>query len=697
MRVHYTIILLVFFFGIGHYTTYGQYRNIFSLTKSPFKHAEKYYKQDDYMTAITWYEKALFKARHKQGLIKLHLANSYRLLHHTEEAERWYKDIMNTKSLVGKEDMINYAQVLLSNGKYEASKAWFEHYNTEYGVDTLALRKIQGIDSLSAYYEDSLSRPVNRLSINTSYADFSPVFYDNGLVFTSSRPTGDIIKLNNTKNDHAFLDLFRSEFNADNTLNTPKPWRRAINGSYHEGPIVFYDNGSKAIFTQSIERTRQQIRDTRHLGLYNIEKLGENKWSEPVPLPFNNKLYSVAHAAINQNGDLIYFSSNMPGGYGGTDLYMAQYNGTTWSSAINLGSGINTSGNELFPTLFQDSILYFSSTGLPGLGGLDIYRSYPMASGFSEPENMGYPINTRQDDFGIALAPDGKSGYLSSNRTNGGSDDDLFAFEIINVYLKGNVRAKLKNTPLSEVKISLSLKGKEVLSTHTNEKGDFFFVLDPSEEYILSTSKESFKMLAQPISTKHRSILDTLVQDFMLEKEVKTLVKGTVNQGDSVIVNSKIIAFETATNHQDTILSDERGEFFYEADPGLEYLFYVDTKHSFGEVLLEPSKKTKGTFLLYTKIEMHRYDTSFVSVFIEDENIPVVNALVVLENTVTKKSDSLYTNKKGAVRFVAKSYAGYRISSRYKGKTAELPHFNMHTNRKRALVLQLHRDEEVKE
>ena len=388
MKINLLRIVLLFF--ISAFTlslVHAQHKNIVTVTQSPFKQAEKYYKQTDYQSAITLYEKALLKDRRRQGLIKLRLANSYRLLHHTKEAEFWYKDIMNTKSLVGQQDVLNYAMILLSNKKYEASKAWFEHYNKEYGTDSLVLRKLQGIAQITEFYEDSLSRPVYPLAINTIHSEFSPVFYGNGLVFTSSRQAESIVKLNNAKDNKAFLDLYYSEWKADKTLSEPKSWRHTIHNNYHEGPIAFYNNGNQAIFTQNISIQKHQEKvDTRHLGLFAIEKKGENNWSEAVPLPFNTTKYSVAHAAISQDGKLLYFTSNKPGGYGGTDLYRSNYNGATWDEPVNLGSSINTSGNELFPYLFQDSILYFSSTGHPGLGGLDIYRSYPCGAGYCEVE-----------------------------------------------------------------------------------------------------------------------------------------------------------------------------------------------------------------------------------------------------------------------------------------------------------------------
>lgn len=687
-------LLLIAFSAATLQVVRAQHKNIFTLTQSPFKQAEKLYKQTDYRSAITLYEKALLKDRRRQGVIKLRLANSYRLLHHTKEAEFWYKDIMNIKSLVGQQDVFNYAMILLSNKKYEASKAWFEHYNKEYGVDSVVLRKLEGLQQMPSYYEDSINQPVAPLVINTSFSEFSPAFYENGLVFTSSRQTESMIKLNNAKDNKAFLDLYYSAFKADQTLSEPKSWHHAINSSYHEGPIVFYNNDTKALFTQNItiEKHQEKI-DTRHLGLFFIEKQGD-QWSEATPLPFNSTKYSVAHAAITQDGQSLYFTSNKPGGFGGTDLYKSTYTGTTWTEPVNLGSAINTSGNELFPYIFQDSILYFSSTGHAGLGGLDIYRSYPCPTGYCEVENLGYPINSSQDDFGVVFRPDHKSGYLSSNRIHGGSDDDLFSFQILNVYLKGTVKGKLKGLPLTDVSVSMALKDKEVLSTKTNERGEFFLTLDPSEEYTMTLFKDTYKVYTQSVSTRHRSTTDSIIQEILLEKEVKTLVKGVVNQNDSIVSKLKIIALETSSKHQDTLYSDEKGEFFFEADPSLEYYFYVDTKYSFGDVLLEPSKKTKGTFLLYTKIELHNYDTTFVNVLIKDGSLPVPHALVVLENTVTEKRDTLYTNKKGMIRFVAKSYADYNIISRYKNKRALLSDFNLLTTRVRTLVLHLKEEKE---
>jgi tetratricopeptide (TPR) repeat protein len=687
------MVLLFFITALKLPFSYAQHKNVFTLTQSPFKQAEKYFKQADYRSAIVQYQKALLNDRKKQGQIKLRLANSYRLLHQTKEAEQWYKDIMNNKALVDSQDVLNYAMVLLSNKKYEACKAWLAHYSKEYGIDSLVLRKIQGIDQLSFYYEDSLTRPVRPLSINTSDDEFSPVFYDKGIIFTSSREGPRMVKLNNAKDHQAFLDLYYSAYNPDSTLSEPKPWHPDIRGDFHEGPIVFYHHDSSAIFTKNFSaRKRHTRKHTQHLGLFAIEKKEGNQWSEPLALPFNDPTYSIAHAAMSTDGKQLYFTSNKPGGYGGTDIYTTRFNGSSWEVPVNLGLPINTAGDESFPYLFQDHTLYFSSTGHAGLGGLDMYRAHSCATGFCAVENLGYPINSSQDDFGIVFAANQHTGYFSSNRKRGGEDDDLFSFEITTVYLKGTVKTRLKSLPMLDATVQVSLEGKVVLATQTNAQGQFLLALDPSKAYDLAVWKENYKIHSSKISTRHRSPSDTITQEIKMERELKTLVKAIVSQNDSTVTEHQIMALETCSLQQDTILSDDKGEFFFEADPELEYYFYVDNGRYFGDVLLEPSKKTKGTFLLYTKIELHTYDTSFVNVVVRDKNEPVPNAVVVLKNTTTQHVDSLFTDTKGVIRFLAKSYAYYTVSSSYKSKGATFPDFNLLTNGDRNIILYLKRE-----
>jgi hypothetical protein len=161
--------------------------------------------------------------------------------------------------------------------------------------------------------------------------------------------------------------------------------------------------------------------DTRNLQLMMAERKPSGNWSTPTKL-FSHQDYSIGHPAINQEGTIIYFSSDKSGGYGGTDIYQSKFQNGSWTKPVNLGAKINTAGNELFPSLDAEGTLYYSSNGRGGLGGLEIFRVDPVTS---QPENVGHPINSSADDFGIVWEADLESGYFSSNRTG---RDRIFKF-----------------------------------------------------------------------------------------------------------------------------------------------------------------------------------------------------------------------------------------------------------------------------
>lgn len=189
----------------------------------------------------------------------------------------------------------------------------------------------------------------------------------------------------------------------------------------HEGPAVFFDQDRKVIFTRS--NGRKSPDDTRNLQLMIAEKKPSGKWSTPKKL-FANPGYSTAHPATYDQGTVLYFSSDRPGGYGGSDIYRSRFANGSWSQPENLGPAVNTAGNELFPTLDSEGILYFASNGHGGLGGLDIFRFKTTETG--ELVNLGYPINSSADDFGIIFSQDQMEGYFSSRRTGA---DRIFRFE----------------------------------------------------------------------------------------------------------------------------------------------------------------------------------------------------------------------------------------------------------------------------
>lgn len=331
---------------------------------------------------------------------------------------------------------------------------------------------------------------VKYLTINTTSSDFSPAFYKDGLVFVSNRQVGTAVRRVFAWNDTPFLDLYHldnvstlgdgqvaslgsgettlkptkpsvgfvgSDQYVSNSPNDSKtlgvfgsgnigtsgsygtksetdvdPFASNLNSKYHEGPAAFFKDGSQVIFTRNNflnGKARKSSDSINKLKVYSAKAKGSG-WSEIQELPFNSDEYSVGHPTLSPDDTYLVFASDMPGGFGGTDLYASKYDGTSWSAPINLGKEINTSGNELFPYLDPNGDLYFSSTGHPGLGGLDLF--YVKMNEFtprSSVSNLGKPINSEKDDFGLITDASRKKGYFSSNRKRGGDDDDIYSFD----------------------------------------------------------------------------------------------------------------------------------------------------------------------------------------------------------------------------------------------------------------------------
>ena len=173
---------------------------------------------------------------------------------------------------------------------------------------------------------------------------------------------------------------------------------------------------------------------TVKLKLYRLVYLpNENRWGDQLieAVPFNDREYSVGHAALTADGQTLYFASDKPGGYGGVDIYKSVRDQSgNWAAPTNLGPSINTSGDEMFPFVSNDGTLYFSSNGHLGLGGLDVFSATAVSTkeGWSAPENLGFPINTNSDDFGYIIDKENKNGYFVSNRAGGKGDDDIYKF-----------------------------------------------------------------------------------------------------------------------------------------------------------------------------------------------------------------------------------------------------------------------------
>ncbi len=266
---------------------------------------------------------------------------------------------------------------------------------------------------------------INTTKINTSSLEFSPAYYQNGIVFVSSRnQQGKIDKQIN----ETYFELFYSDVDATGMPLSPSPFSVRWSDAQHEGPVTFDREGRVLYFTSNSIHKKNDDKKVAHLKIYEAIK-GQNDWKDVRALSFNSDNYDCAHPTLSADGKKLFFASNMSGGYGGMDLYFVEKTPTGWSAPINLGSDINTAGNEIFPFIHSSGNLFFSSNGYDGFGGLDIFMIDISSRKWGKVTNLGEPFNSPADDLGLILNPEGNRGYFASSRDGGAGKDDIYLFE----------------------------------------------------------------------------------------------------------------------------------------------------------------------------------------------------------------------------------------------------------------------------
>ncbi len=399
--------------------------------KKMLNEANAYFDAYAYEQAIPLYRDVLLLDNSIEAKTKL--AEAYRLTNDYEKAEYWYDQIMG-QFPPEPEYKLYYGQILQSNGKCEEAIKWFTEYAKfdDWGK-TLAdgCRKERELKQNKNNYEIWL------LPLNSEGSDFGAVYYDKGIVFCSNRDElaeGTSARLSK---DRVFLDVYYSERQLGNTYGQPVKLKGGINSQFNDGPISFNYEEDQAFFTRNSIFKGKKMRSQEgalHLSVFSATVNDDGKWSNVDKLSFGgeeegkSRDYSIAHPSISQDGNNLYFVSDMPGGFGGTDIYQCTLIDTTWSRPVNLGRGVNTPGNEMFPHIHRDGTLYFSSNGHAGMGGLDIYYANKENNKWGKPTNVGYPVNSAKDDFGLTITGDKSSGYFSSNRLGGFGSDDIYYF-----------------------------------------------------------------------------------------------------------------------------------------------------------------------------------------------------------------------------------------------------------------------------
>lgn len=368
-------------------------------------------------------------------------AESCRRIGDSESAEKWYRKL-STHSGVKAEDFYHFAQMLKLNEKYNEANKAMATFKSKSPNNTIAASHGENADYVSELKSMPNKYSIAIFDVNSPTSDFAPNYYTKdgqiSVVFASARTqnTGAFSPQFQWEGSN-FLDVYTANIGGDGENVSVKKFDKGIKSKYHEGPISFSNNGDVMYLSRSNYIDKKKGLDSaRHnnIKLFIAKRDSNGKWGELMNFPYNSDMYSLGQASVTEDGKTMYFTSDMPGSLGETDIWMSKLDGSNWSKPMNL-KDVNTEGREMFPFIGKDGTLYFSTDGFAGLGGLDVYRATAKTeSSFDEPENMMFPLNTNHDDFGLIINQAQTEGYFSSNRTGDGSklsNDDIYRFKML--------------------------------------------------------------------------------------------------------------------------------------------------------------------------------------------------------------------------------------------------------------------------
>jgi outer membrane protein OmpA-like peptidoglycan-associated protein len=485
----------------------------------------------EYSGAIISLEKAVKKG-FKTTQIYTELGDCYYFNANYQAAAKWYQLAFEQSQSFLPLHILRYSQSLKSIGKIKEAEMLLRKLE-----EVTFLENNGNIDSNELFIDTTKFKNAKRFHIkltnfNSVHADFGPAYFGNQIVFASTRDTGNTFKRKHSWTNESFTDLY--QVNLDSMAVKPTRFIKAINSKFNETSAVFTKDGLTMYFTRNNYANKKRGSDENQTTLLKIYKaiLKDKKWILVGALPFCNDNFNVAHPALSFDEKTLYFASDMPGGFGLSDLYqVAILEDNSFGNPENLGSMVNSLGRDTFPFVSQNSELYFASDGRDGFGGLDIYAAYLDENRkYKMPFNVGKPINSMMDDFGYIINSENKTGYFTSNRSNGIGMDDIYAFTELfplpcKTLLEGTISAENPQQALSGVEIVLlDANSNRVATTTSNKNGQYRFEIDCHEKYVIQIQPKGFIYIE--IAIEPASYQTTFVDEIVLQKEIPAFQIG---------------------------------------------------------------------------------------------------------------------------------------------------------------------------
>lgn len=564
------------------------------------KFADNLFDRYDYVKAADAYKLLVEKGNNDSYVLK-QLGACYYYMNNTAEAEKWYAQAITSKQ--DADTYYRYAQLLKSNGKYAESDREMKVLAAIKPNDLRAIEFIKNPDYLSKLSAQEKLFDLKKLEFNSDRSDFGAIQYNNVVYFASSRNESRKIY---GWNNEPFLDLYQTNFEELGATYSKPTLMLGLNSVYHDGPLTMTRDGKTVYFSsESFNEKMFEKKKARKVkyGQVNLFKASNDngKWLNIMPLPFNGKSYSVSNPSISKDGNTLYFASNMPGSIGGLDIWKASVSADgNFGTPVNLGDKVNTTEDESFPFISDEGVLYFSSKGLTGLGGFDIFS---INQDRSEPaSNLGKPVNSEKDDFAFTFNMKDKVGYVSSNRS--GNDQIYSSVAVIG---NGKIRAIVSNSTngkvLDNARVTIFDADKKQLDRQlSNQKGEVIYSAENDRSYVVEVGKDGYVSISLPV---------------------------TVQNGGEFIVEAKLDPINVVVTESEIILNPiyfefDRSDITTEGAAELDKLGYIMSQNSILKVYVKSHTDNRGTGDYNMKLSERRANATvnyLVSKGVNPENI----------------------------------------------------------------------------
>jgi outer membrane protein OmpA-like peptidoglycan-associated protein/tetratricopeptide (TPR) repeat protein len=543
--------------------------------------ANQYFRELNFQSAVQLYEQILKKGTKPQALFNL--SHSYRRIGDTKKAEYWYaQSILHPECTP--EMYVYLAQALLSNNKPIDAKRQLEKFLSLQPTDVRAKNLLRSCnDTVRQELENagSLYQVKAIEEINTPNDDFGATFYRRGMVFCTEKDTGGAVLRRSGWTGRPFVDMFFTtvrlvdEDKMEFKFSRAESFAPELRTKWHDGPLCFTADQSTMYLTKNNldgRKARYANNGIINTKIVSSKKTGDS-WTTPLNVSFANPNFSVMHPALTPDGFKMFFASDMSGGFGGYDLYVSYNENGSWSAPVNLGPGINTEGDELFPYVSKEGLLYFSSDGHTGMGGYDIYYSRAVRGIWNPVSNVGAPLNSNKDDFGFVMDSTRKYGFFSSNREGGKGFTDIYLFKKISVDAEILVFDKVTGEGLDSVLITCDCYPKKTFTTNVDGKLYLELPANKTCNFVFN-SPAGEKEVA--ISTQNYAIGSQIFEQvpIQIDEGLTFAVEGIAMNKDNnaPVAMASITLLNSCNNTTQSYVTDAQGKFNFKLEPNCCYV-----------------------------------------------------------------------------------------------------------------------------